>query len=211
LSDEPETTEAEQPEEGPVWKRTAELVDVSFPKRLIELVVMPYESPIYVGWEGRTVRETIARGAFDGIQRRANRVCANVDHNETVPCTIGRAIAFHPGRDEGLVAEVKIAKTPLGDHTLALAADGDLGVSAGFRPMKGGLQWEGRDAYRITKAFLKHIAMTPDPAYEDAKVLAVRKVAPSVPSSKTPNLDQWRTMLADDRLAAVIRSDAALS
>lgn len=180
-------------EGAPLWKRAAKLLDVSFPERTIELVVVPYETPLEVPWGGRRVRETIARGAFDGIQRRANRVPVNVDHSETVPSTIGRAVAFHPLRAEGLVAEVKIARTQLGDDTLELAADDNLGASAGFQVKPGGLQWEGRDAYRIVKAFLKHIAMTPDPAYAGARVLAVRnEPAGATERAATPNLDRVR-------------------
>ena len=93
--------------------------------------------------------ETIGRGAFDGIERRANRIRVNRDHN--LERTVGRAVALHPSRDEGLVAEVRIAQTDLGEETLALAADGCLDASAGFRPMDGGLEWQGRDAYRITQ------------------------------------------------------------
>jgi hypothetical protein len=49
--------------------------------------------------------------------------------------------------------------------------------------------------------------MTPDPAYEDARVLAVR--SRDTPRSTTPNLDIVKGWLADDRLAGVA-SDAAL-
>jgi len=190
--------------EGVPWKRAAELVGVDFPERTIELVVMPYESPIYVGWQGRTVRETIARGAFDGIQRRTHKIVVNVDHDERVPSTVGQAIALHPSRQEGLVAEVRIARTPLGDDVLALASEGDIGASAGFLPFPDGMDWQGRDAYRVTRAYLKHIAMTPDPAYQEAQVLAVRRAEPpTTVLVPTPNIDQilaWRRADELDRL-----------
>jgi len=35
------------------------------------------------------------------------------------PRTVGRALAFHPREPEGLVAELQIARTELGDETLA--------------------------------------------------------------------------------------------
>jgi HK97 family phage prohead protease len=183
-------------------------MDVSFPQRRIEMVVMPYDAPTMVAWGSRRIRETIARGAFDGIERRANRVRVNVDHLETVPATIGRAVAFHPSREEGLVAEVKIAKTALGDDTLTLAADGDLGASAGFLPMKDGLRWETRakDAYTVTRAFLKHIAMTPDPAYDGARVLAVRHARElEQDRPPTPNLDQVKAWRLGERYASLDR------
>jgi len=184
-----------------LWTRQAKLVDVSFPDRTIELVVMPYETETLVAYAGRMVTETIARGAFDGIERRANRVRVNRDHN--LERTVGRAVALHPSRDEGLVAEVRIAQTDLGEETLQLAADGCLDASAGFRPMDGGLEWQGRNAYRITRGWLGHIAMTPEPAYEDAKVLAVRTASSAArPPSATPNLDTIRQWRLADRVAS---------
>lgn len=188
---------------GEPWRRNAEVVNVSFPERSIELIVMPYEAPTYVGWEGRTVQETIARGAFDGIERRANRIRVNRDH--ALERTVGRAFALHPGREEGLVARVRIANTELGAETLELAADGCLDASAGFLPMPGGMQWQNRSSYRVTKAWLGHIALTPEPAYEGARVLAVR--SSDRPASRTPNLDTVREWLLDDRVS----SDPALN
>src|SRR5262245_48632740 len=127
---------------GELRWRTAQQIGVSFPERTIELVVMPYETEALVGYSGRMVKETIARGAFDGIERRANRVRVNRDHD--VKRTVGRAVSFHPSREEGLVAELRIAQTPLGDETLTLADEDMLDASAGFLPMPGGEKWEGR-------------------------------------------------------------------
>ena len=203
-------TEPDQPElqrpPGDLWLRDAQVTGVSFPDRTLELIVLPYEQPASVGWEGRIVKETISRGAFDGIERRANRIRVNRDH--MLARTVGRALAFHPSRPEGLVAEVKIARTELGDETLELAADECLDASAGFLPMANGMKWETRSAYRITKGWLGHIALTPEPAYEGARVLAVRTAPTSTgaPQSKTPNLDTVRGWLLEDRVA----SDSAL-
>ena len=188
-----------------LWHRTAKVVGVSFPDRTIELIVIPYETETRVGYHDRMVTEIISRGAFDGIERRANRIRVNRDH--AMERTVGRAMALHPGRDEGLVAEVRIARTELGDETLELADEGCLDASAGFAPMDCGMTWEARDRYRITKGWLGHIAMTPDPAYEDARVLAVR--SRDTQRSTTPNLDIVKGWLADDRLAGVA-SDVAL-
>jgi HK97 family phage prohead protease len=200
-------SELEQPVEdaperpaGHPWLRHAEVRDVSFPGRTIDLVVMPYETPAMVAYDGRMVQEVIDRAAFAGIERRANRVRVNREHD--VLHTVGRAVAFHPNRDEGLVAELRIARTPMGDETLALAADGDLDASAAFLPMDGGLKWETRSAYRVTKAWLGHIAMTSDPAYPDARVLAVRNADGAPKLSPTPNLDVVRGWLLADSVAS---------
>lgn len=152
--------------------RSAQPIDVSWPRRTIELIVMPYEQETTVLHRGRPVVEVCDRHAWDGIERRANRVRANRDHDVTR--TVGRALAFHPSREVGLVAELRIAQTPLGDETLTLAADEILDASAGFLPMADGEVWESRDRRRLTRCWLGHIALTPDPAYEGANVLDVR-------------------------------------
>ena len=189
----------EQPT-GELRFRKATVSDVSFPERTIELVVMPYEEETLVEHKGKMIREIIARGAFEGIQRRTSRIKVNRDHDERR--VVGRAVALHPSRDEGLVAELRISNTPLGDETLTLADDGVLDASAGYLPMPGGEKWLTRSSVRILKGWLGHIAMVPEPAYEGARVLAVRhKGEPAA----TPNLDQVRDWLQQERYEKLVR------
>jgi HK97 family phage prohead protease len=174
--------------------RSGAQLGVNFPERLVEVVVAPYEEPALVEIRGRMVSETIARGAYNGIQRRAgsNGVRANRDHDITRP--VGLVTRFEPSRQEGLVAEIKISKTDLGQETLELCDDGVLGISAGYRPKEPAReseQWEGRNRVRILKAYLGHVAFTAAPAYEGAKVLSVRSADEFVVGA-TPNLDKWR-------------------
>ena len=190
----------------PVEYRTVDSFEVSFPKRTIELVVMPYETETIVGHRGRPIREVVARGAFDGIDNRPSKVRVNRDHDVTRTC--GRAVSFRPSHQDGLVAEIRMARTDLGSETLALADEGILDASAGFWPWvyddgSLGEEWPTRDLRRLTKISLDHIAMTPSPAYPDAKVLAVRDTLSPVAADggpvATPNLDVikgWR--LADE-------------
>ena len=122
---------------GEPWIRKAgELVGVNFPDRTIELIVIPYEHEITVPHpikrDGGLVKEVITRGAFDGIQRRANRIRCNREHDKTL--TFGRVAAFHAGHEQGLHAVIRVAHTPLGEETLSLADDGCLDASAGFWP-----------------------------------------------------------------------------
>lgn len=195
----------EEPPRAAIEHRAAEVVAVSFPERTIELVVMPYEREALVMHEGRMIREVCSRGAYAGIERRANRVRVNRDHDVTR--TVGRAVAFHPSRDEGLVAELRIAKTDLGEETLTLAEEGLLDASAGFAPMPGGVHWVNRELRRLTKCWLAHVAMTPDPAYADARVLAVRAADELVAEevTGTPNLDLVRSWQLEARYARTCR------
>lgn len=179
--------------------RSSQLANVDYPKRTIELIVMPYETETTVIHHGRPVTEVVTRGAYDGVQKRTSMIKVNRGHQ--TDRVVGRTLALHPSRDEGLVAEVRISRTELGEETLILADDGILDASAGFMLMRenGKVKpdaevWEARDRRRLNHLFLDHIAMTPDPAYPDARVLAVR-AAHEPPGGQetpggTPNLDR---------------------
>lgn len=181
-------------------RSAGQALDVSFPERTIEVVVIPYNDEIEADVEGEMLRESVAPGAFAGIERRANRVRANREHKREL--TFGRAAAFYPKRPEGLVAKVKVARTPLGDEALELAADGALDASAGFKPKA--IQWLGPRRVRYTKCWLAHIAFTSEPAYESAKVLAVRSQDHGgPPKAATPNLDQVRAWLLEERYSRI--------
>jgi HK97 family phage prohead protease len=190
--------EAAREPTGALRFREATTIGVSFPKRTIELIVTPYETETTVPFEGRLVTEIFSRGAYDGIERRPNRIRANRDHDPRR--TVGRAVALHPSRQEGLVAELRIAQTELGDETLTLADDDCLDASAGYLPMPGGEQWEHRNRVRVRKAWLGHIALVPEPAYEGARVLAVRHQAAKGEPDRiaTPHLDALRLQLLRD-------------
>lgn len=189
---------------GELHIRAAQQVDVNFPKRLIEMIVAPYEEETITDQPyGRPVLEMFMRGAFDGIQRRPNRIKVNRDHQ--LERTVGKAIALHPSRDEGLVAEIRIARTELGEETLTLAEDGILDASAGFLPMPNGMDWNrDRTEVKIRKAWLGHIALVPEPAYEGSRVLAVRhQNGTGEERPSTPNLDlvrAWQLQEQFDRL-----------
>lgn len=183
----------EQAPRAPLEFRSAETLEVR--ERVITVLAAPYEvETARAAKDGRMIVETFARGTFDGIERRANRVTVNRDHD--LAKTIGRAIAFHPSRDEGLICDLRISQTPLGDETLALAGDGALGASVGFAALPDGEQWsQHRTRRRLTRAWLGHIAMVPDPAYEGAQVLAVRHAAEPAESA-TPLKDELLAHLA---------------
>jgi HK97 family phage prohead protease len=158
------------------YRDSAKVVGVSFPKRTIELVVMPYNEPTEIEHRGRIVKESVAPGAFDGIERRPNRVRVNYQHQDhELRHLLGRASAFYPARPEGLVATVNIRKGEHGNDALEAADAGDLGASAGFGVMPGGETWPDHETRRLTRLFLDHIALTPTPAYRGAEVIAVRK------------------------------------
>jgi len=164
---------------GRLEYRSATTVDVWNSGREIELVVMPYESEAAVPYEGRMIAEVCDRHAFDGHERETRQIRVNRDHARER--TVGRVTWLDPHNPLGLLARLKISRTPLGDETLALAADDCLDASAGFRPLKE--HWEGRNRRRLLRCWLDHVALTPDPAYKSARVLAVRSLLDDVGGS----------------------------
>jgi phage head maturation protease len=190
--------------------RSAELAGVSYPDRTIELVVMPYEVEATVPYHGRLITEICSRGAWDGVESRVGRIRVNRDHQITRTC--GRSVAFHPSRREGLVAELRISKTELGEETLALADDGVLDASAGFALMHdrqtgkvkpGAEVWETRSRRRLNHLYLDHIALTPDPAYETANVLAVRAQDPEATATVMPNRERLKIRELQELYASI--------
>lgn len=193
----------DEPVKAPIEFRAAEVAGVNYAQRIIELVSVPYGQEATVEWRGDLWTETFERGSFDGIEKRPNRVRVNRDHDKTR--TVGKAIAFHPSRQEGLVTELRIAKTPLGDETLALADEDVLSASVEFAArMRDQVLDKRAMTRRILRAFLSAIAMVPDPAYNGAQVLSVRHDALSPDAGlpglvETPVLDELAAWLATRR------------
>jgi HK97 family phage prohead protease len=163
----------EQRRRPPLQLRTAATSDVRYHDRVVELVAAPYETPTVVYEPGRRYEETFAYAAFRGEERRADRIKVLRDHRHER--AVGRTIRLDPYDQRGLIAELRISKTPLGDETLELAADGVLDASVGFGVNANGERWDNtRTRKRVTSAFLDHIGLVPLPAYETANVLSAR-------------------------------------
>lgn len=202
-----------EPQVGEIEVRSAALVDVSFPKRTIELVVMPYETEAHdVDYHGRSITEICSRGAYAGVEARTGRIKVNRDHDYQRVC--GRSVKFHASRDDGLVAECRISRSSLGEDTLHDCADGMLDASAGFGLMRrngrtgpvvpGAEVWETRSRRRLNHLYLDHIALVPEGAYVGADVLAVRaRSNETVAVPATPNLDALWLREQREKLAAL--------
>lgn len=188
--------------------RTAtQLLEVRHPERIIDLIAVPYDEECRVMHKGRWLVETVAPGAFAGV---AGDVKVNRAHDYERP--IGRVSHFHPNDPRGLRTELRVVSTPTGDEVLELAAEGLLAASVGFEPLPGGEQYTyDRSRRRIMRARLDHIALTGDPAYLGAKVLAVRAAGDEPARTATPNLDRIRLeqLAAGAGMADVLRDLAA--
>lgn len=174
-----------------VETRTATLENVDSNKRVITLIAAPYEQPAMVDYRGETWKEIFLRTAWASVMSgAAHRVRVNREHNPNLVC--GKAVKFYD-RPEGLVADLRIAKTHLGDEALVLADEGCLSASVGFGASRDDCEFDRRTmTRRIKRAYLDHIALVQSPAYIGAEVLSVRE-APTftVPPTRvaTPDLD----------------------
>lgn len=187
--------------------RTANLDNVNFAERIITMIAVPYEEEAPVFYRGGIWKEVFSRTAFHGIEARLTE-----DHPRSIPATalldvpappndhsgarlIGRVTNVYSDRSEGLVLDVRISKTPHGDDTLELAADGAVSPSVGFMAGGSGQVLDRQTmTRRINRAFLDHVAFVGQPAYTGAQVLSVRQggnlTTAALPELVTPNLDQ---------------------
>ena len=171
--------------------RAAVSTEVRFAERIIDALAVPYDTPAACDDSYGVYLERIARGAFAGVERRAERVKVLRDHDVTR--AVGRALAIDSKAEHGLPVRLRIARTPLGDETLALADDGVLDLSICARPLEGCDEWSA-DASEVVRRslWLEELSLVPLPAYDDARVLAVRAQATSEPPAGTPHLDAVR-------------------
>lgn len=180
--------------------RNASVVGVNYAERIIDVIAVPYNQETVIEYRGQVLRESVEPGAFAGIENRDDHVTANREHDYGKP--FGKVVSYRTDDPRGLVARIKVSSTPMGDETLALAADGVLKPSIGMvvrrsdQIIKNGLR-------RIKRAFVDHIAMVSNPAYRGADVLAVRQAqeVEEQPAPSTPRLD---AILADPVIASAL-------
>lgn len=180
--------------------RTTTVGEVNFADRVITVIAVPYEQSTPVPFQRDIWNEVFSRSAFNGLDASLRRVpataCLDVpDKGHSNGKLVGRAQRFFPESNEGLVTEIKISRTPMGDDTLELANDNGVDVSVGYM-VKNRLDQmlnPSTKERRINRAFLDHIAFVADqPAYPGAKVLAVRTEGnEDLTDSVTPGLDDF--------------------
>lgn len=179
---------------------------VDFGQRIITILAVPYEQPTQVLFHQELYNEVFARSAFNGIESQTRKIPATAALDIPAPNhdggrLVGRVISSDPYGQDGLLSEVKISRTEKGDETLELAADEALWPSIGFLVKNPKFDQE-IDRYkktrRVNRAFLDHLAFVGQPAYEGAKILAMRAAADlstleadQQPFSPTPRMDEF--------------------
>lgn len=177
---------------APVETRDIDVANIDYQQRVITVIAAPYGESAPVLLRGDVWTEVFERGAFDTVVDRPNRVRVNRGHDKNR--TVGKVVQFRSA-EAGLIADVRIAKTLLGDETLALASDDMLSASVGFAAMPSWMKIDHRNrTRRIHRAHLDHLSFVESPAYEGAEVLEVRghmSEAAIEAAARTPLLDQF--------------------
>lgn len=179
-----------------VLLRTSTLTDVDVRKRQIDLIAVPWDQEARVWWRDDWWREVFKRGAFDGLTARTDKIRVNREHVKGR--TVGNIEAFDTAHDEGLFVRVKVVKGPTGDEVLNLAEDDMISASIGYKAQKpSDVQLDKPGKLRtVVNAWLDHLGMVEDPAFDGARVLAVREdqsglLVAEGPLPETPALDEF--------------------
>jgi HK97 family phage prohead protease len=189
-----------QPRAPIEWGLRAVVDNIDYGQRIVTVVAVPYEEAAQVLYRGEVWNEVFTRGAFSSIMEKPNRIRVNRDHDKSR--TVGKIMQFIPERQDGLIAEVRVAKTELGDETLSLAAEDCLSASIGFGvlPSDQILDRQARTR-RVNAAILDHLSFVESPAYAGAGIENVRAgetiAAATLPPLHTPNLDQAISEMSD--------------
>lgn len=178
-----------------IIRKAGDFTDVDPLQRIVELIAVPWGQEAQVFWRGEMWREVIERGAFDSLRNVSDRIRVNREHIRGR--TVGKVESFDPDHPDGLFARVKIVKGPEGDAVLNLAEENMISASIGYVAQKpSDLVLDKRSVPKsrvVKRAYLDHLSMVESPAYEGARVLAVREGpsgrAAEEPLPATPNLD----------------------
>lgn len=158
--------------------------------RTITGLAVPYgEWTDIVDVEG-AYREQFAPGTFErSIRERGDKIKLLALHDgRSFP--IGKAISLRED-PEGLYAEFRLAETERGEEALSLVRDGIVdGLSVGFSPLRSDWSADRSEVIR-REARLNEISLVGQPAYDDARVLALREDLNIPTLSPADALDRW--------------------
>jgi HK97 family phage prohead protease len=144
--------------------------------RTIVGVAVPYDTPTEIVTRTGSYTEIFRRGVFaKTFQEAASRVKLMAPHNDDL-LPIGHATHLEE-RGEGAYMEFAVAPTARGEEALTLVKHGTLdGMSIEFVPVRSTKSKDGKTIER-SEAKLIGVALVSRPAYDSARVLAVRDEA----------------------------------
>ncbi len=139
--------------------------------RTVAGIVVPFGRTAMVSDGGPRYLEMFEKGSFaKTIRERGDRVKLLSQHDARRN-PLGRAVALKED-ERGLYGEFRVSKTAAGDEALELLRDGALdSFSVGFAPINHVKR--GKVTVR-TEVALREASLVTFPAYEDARIEAVR-------------------------------------
>ncbi|WIM99396.1 HK97 family phage prohead protease [Actinoplanes oblitus] len=151
--------------------------------RTLEGIALKYNDPTELG---PGVIERVAPGAFEGSQH----VVLRDEHARTIGTVDWR------DEDDAVRITARVAKTQAGDEALELVRSGAYhALSVGFLPKTGGTQIEPDGMITRTAARLFEVSLTGIPAYENSKILEMRKAGqPATKGNIMPNDEKLATL-----------------
>jgi HK97 family phage prohead protease len=153
---------------------------------------------VVVPWAGQYqmpngVTESFHRGAFTKtLAERAKTVPLYIEHATRDQLPVGMSTDWQNTND-GLVADFRMAPTSRAEEVLRLAQVGMVsGLSVGFIPIRNRSEMRG-DRQHIVRleARLDHVGFVQTPAYDEARVVAMRHFDPD-DASAAPRLARRR-------------------
>jgi hypothetical protein len=146
-----------------------EVRSVDVDARTVEGVCVPWDETSYL--TPNPAGERMKRGAFNkSITQRGDRIFLYRDHDHSRP--VGRSESFSD-QDDGLHGTFRIRESVSGNDALVDLREGYLpALSIGFRPLNSRRGPDG--ATEITEAQLLEVSLVSLPAYDGARVLALR-------------------------------------
>jgi len=176
--------------------------------RTLDVRIVPYGVAAEVSDDGRTrYREMWMPGAFADQVRgaqagRASHVHVNFRHGQTFGDVIGHGLSLVE-RDDAFYGSFKILDGPDGDKALELVRAGALSkVSLEAFAKKTVRSAEG--IVQRVKGHLVNIALTPQGAFDDAAVLAIREeIAADIAEEEIASLDMDADTVAELKRAGI--------
>src|SRR3954469_10513832 len=150
--------------------------EVSADGRTVETLLVPWMRPTdvdeFIRGQVVTYREQFAPGSFARAEASPSRVTLAWGHSNDFPNALGKGRKF-VAADEGEIGIFQLVDETA-DRARELMAD--MGVSVSFRSLAPahGLERAGELVTRKA-VHLQHLAIVPNPAYPDARVVAVRE------------------------------------
>jgi phage head maturation protease len=124
-----------------------------------------------------TYRERFLRGALDGAMRAPRRIGLAFTHSDAFTDRLGYGVNLRDSEDGG-VAQFQLYPS-VREKALDMLRSSHRGMSITFRSLAPAFQTPERSGQDVSRSrvFLRYVAATDCPIYEDAQVLAMRDQA----------------------------------